>query len=545
MILTSEKVPASSLRSKRRLDIRIAVGLACVSAGLGLFTIWSTVHSLMGIWRTDALKSIGLAVPFVCFALILREWRRLGWETEGSWWGFALLAASALLVFIRDQTLLIVTVNKNWLLQLPPLPLVAVLYATGMVLLFGGRRLLRAAWFPVLLMWAVIPVPQTFNRAVDLPLQHAGASVARAFAGVLGVHLTAGDLRLMFTPNFGMFIAPGCDGIRGAVTLGLTALVVAYVYRFRWFVFAPLVAGAVLLGYLFNFLRLCSLVIFDRIAVSYPQLQPHEQLADHIVGACLFLCALAIFFAIIERLRQDPADVAPPPAEEKPRRFAPARPVIARTAAVLLLAAVFALDLWHNGMVNAASTGIPAALPAMPDHVGDWRLVRTWQDTTMENILVYTWGEYASPNSSVAHVSLGISPLLSIHDAEVCHIARGEDPTWHGEIVAPSPGGELALTAATYNNGAVQRLEASTVCDGGVCRQYSETSKHVTLVFARPHKNVPLQTVSGRPVPVLLKVESLDTTAPVSVVEPQMAAALQSFLQQADLAKLTAPFGNH
>src|SRR5579875_2567989 len=220
MILTSEKTPSVTFR---RLDRRVAVGLACVCTAAGLLTVWTSVNALLAIWRSDALKSIGLAVPFVCFALILREWRRLGWETQGSWWGFVLLAASALLVFLRDQMLLIVTVNKNWLLQLPPLPLVAVLYATGMVLLFGGGRLLRAAWFPVLLMWAVIPVPQTFNRAVDLPLQHAGASVARGFAHLLGVKLSAGDLRLMFTPNFGMFIAPGCDGIRGAVTLGLTA----------------------------------------------------------------------------------------------------------------------------------------------------------------------------------------------------------------------------------------------------------------------------------------------------------------------------------
>ena len=543
---SSSQSPAAVLGSShfRNIHTRVAVGLSCACAAAGLLTIWTSVHALLGIWRTDALKSIGLAVPLVCFLLILRDWRRLGWETEGSWWGFVLLAGSALLVFLRDQMLLIVTVNKNWLLQLPPLPLVAVLYATGIVLLFGGRRLLRASWFPVLLMWAVIPVPQTFNRAVDLPLQHAGASVARAFAGVLGVKLSAGDLRLMFTPDFGMFIAPGCDGIRGAVTLGLTALVVAYIYRFRWVVFAPLVAGAVLLGYLFNFLRLCSLVVFDRIAVSYPRLQPHEHLADHVVGGCLFLCALAIFFAVVERLRRDPADAAPAPVIEKPIRWIAARPFLAKVAAVLVLAAIFGADLLHSGMVNAATPGIPANVPQLPDHIGEWRLVRTWQDSTMENILVYQWGEYAAPGIAGAHVSLGISPILSVHDAEVCHIARGEDPTWHGEILAGSPGGELALTAATYNNGAAQRLEASTVCDGGSCRQYSQTSRHVTLVFARPHKNVPLQTVTGRPVPVLLKVESLDTVSPASVVEPQMQAALTAFLRGADLAKLTAPFGN-
>ena len=87
---------------------------------------------------------------------------------------------------------------------------------------------------------------------------------------------------------------------------------------------------------------------------------------------------------------------------------------------------------------------------------------------------------------------LGVSPQ-TVHDAEVCHIARGEDPTWHGQIIAATAGGPVELTAATYNDGATQELEASTVCDNGACRQYSETSQHMTLIYARPHRGVPLR----------------------------------------------------
>ena len=184
-------------------------------------------------------------------------------RAEGSWWGFVLLASAAALVYVRDQTLLIVTVNKDWLLQIPPLPLVAVVSGCRwMVPLFGGEISAQSSVrFPVLLMWAVIPVPQTFSRRIDLPLQHASATVARAFAYAASQQLTQDKLRSMFTPQFGMFIALGCT-IRGAITLGLAALVVGYIYRFRWFIFAPAVAGAVMLGYLFNFLRLCLLVIY-------------------------------------------------------------------------------------------------------------------------------------------------------------------------------------------------------------------------------------------------------------------------------------------
>ncbi|HEX4154217.1 MAG TPA: exosortase J [Acidobacteriaceae bacterium] len=535
------------------LQPRSVVALACLCAAAGLLTIFNSVQMLWAIWRTDELKSMGMVVPFVCAALILREWRRLGWETEGSWWGFAVLALSAALMFLRDQTLFIVTINRDWLLQIPPLPLVAVVYAGGMVLLFGGRRLLRAAWFPVLLMWAVIPVPQTFSRFIDLPLQHAAATVARAFAHALGQPLTQDKLRLMFTPQFGMFIAPGCNGIRGAITLGLAAIVVAYLYRFRWYVFAPVVAGAVLLGYVFNFLRLCLLVVYYKIALPHPWLQNHAKRADYIIGGCLFVLALVIFFAVADRLRHDPQDVRPAsPAQAlaapsiPPRR---ARPFLLRVAAVLALSAVFGAEAIHTLRVNAAYDATRPTPAGLPAHIGDYTLVRTWRDTLVEGTVVYLWGEYAAPAPATGpaplQVSLGISPELGVHDAEVCHIARGEEPTWHGQIVAPSPGGEIDLTGAAYNDGVTQRLEASTVCDAGACRQYSETTQHITLLYARPHRELPMQSDRTRSVPVLLKVESLDVTSPTSVVEPQLAATLRSFLAQANLVQITAPYSVH
>ena len=532
----------------RTLQPAAVVSLACLAAVAGLLTIFSSVHMLWLIWRSDDLKSMGLVVPFVCAALILREWRRLGWETEGSWWGFAVLAISAALMFLRDQTLFIITVNKDWLLQIPPLPLVAVVYAAGMVLLFGGPRLLRAAWFPVLLMWAVIPVPQTFSKFIDLPLQHAAASVARAFAHALGQQLTQDRLRLMFTPEFGMFIAPGCNGIRGSITLGLAAIVVAYLYRFRWFVFAPVVAGAVLLGYLFNFLRLCLLVVYYKIVLGHQWWQNHARQADFVIGGCLFVLALVIFFAVAERLRRDPKDVyadspAPPPLVR------PARPYLARVAAILALSAIFGAEALHALRAQAAYEATRPTPAGLPQRIGDYTLIRTWTDSTLEGAVVYIWGEYAAPAPAPGsatppspHIALGISPQLGVHDAEVCHIARGEDPTWHGQIAAASPGGQIDLTSATYNNGVTQRLEASTVCDAGACRQYSETSEHVTLVYARPHRELPMSADRTRPVPVLLKVESLDVVSPTSVIEPQLAAALKAFLAEANLVQITAPY---
>ena len=518
-----------------------AVFSLCAAAGV--FALWSTVRALLDHWRSDDLQSIGLLIPFLCFALILRDWRALGWETEGSWWGLVLLTVLAAGMFLRDQTLIVVTVHKDWLLGIPPLPLVTVLYALGLVLLFGGPRLLRAAWFPVLLMGAVLPVPNTFSHRVDLPLQHASATVARSFAHLLGEKLTPDNLRLIFTPDFGMFIAPGCNGIRGAVTLGLAAVVVAYLYRFRWYLFVPVVAGAVLLGYLFNFLRLCLLVVYCKIALPYPWLQDRAKGADYMIGGCLFALALYLFFAVADHLRARPGGVNLAPARQPATVSRPAGPLWLRAAGVLLLAAVFGFDALHAQAQLGQGRG---ELPPMPAELGEYHLVRTYQDTLVSGAIVYTWGEYAPPIPASGvigpHIEVGVSPEMDVHDTEVCHIARGEDPTSHGEILAPTAAGEVALVAATYNNGTTQTLEASTVCDNGACRQFTSSTAGVTLVYAHPHRTLPMQAAPNRPVPLLLKVESPDAVSPAAVVGPELAGELKAFLRHVDLEALAANY---
>ena len=520
------------------LPRRGAVVIVCFCAIFGTFSLYSSALWLIQVWRTDDLKSVGLVVPFLCFGLIVRAWKTVGWSSEGTWWGFAVLAASVVALFLRDQTMLVLTVHKNWLVQLPPVPLVSILYALGMVLLFGGVRLWRAAWFPVLLMGAVLPVPETFSRVVDLPLQHASATVARGFAHLLGEPLTPDNLRLMFTPDFGMFIAPGCNGIRGAVTLGLAAVVIAYLNRFRWFVFVPVVAGAVLLGYLFNFVRLCLLVVYYKIALPFPWLQERAKGADYLIGGCLFVLALYLFFAAADRLKRRTDDVLPSPAPAPVQELRPAGPLLWKAGAVVALALVFGLDDMHALRQAQTRNG---AIPPMPGQLGGSTLLRSYQDTLTTGVVVYEWGDYQGPAGGPV-VSVGISPELDMHDAEVCHIARGEDPVWHGRLAAQTADGEAAFVAATYNNGQVQTLEASTMCDAGGCRQYTSATGPMTFVYARPRRVWPMAGDAGRPVPMLLKVQSTDVGAKPEAAEAQMAAELQAFLRGVDLRGLAERF---
>ncbi len=518
---------------------------AAILAVLGITTIWSTMNALWFLWTTDALKSIGMFIPLVSFVLILRAWRSIGWEMQGTLWGLVILVFTTAVVHIRDQSILVLVLSPKWSIYIPPHSLVIFAYGAGVVLLFGGTRLFRAALFPLLLLWFVNPVPHIFNVFVDLPLQRASAHVTRSFAIALGQPLSSDQLRLMFTPQFGMFIAPGCNGIRGAVTMGFIALIAGYVYRFRWYANAVVVACAVLLGYVFNFARLCFLVLYYLVALRFPWLQSRASMGDYIIGGCLFLIATFLLFYVISRLRDSPGKIKPQQPLSVPSATGSfnlqfAAMVILVFFGIYGLARAWAFN--HNSSYAAQMKADRNAAGQFPQHIGSYTLSRTWNENFTTGPLIFHWADYA-PEGGGTHIALGVSPVLGSHDTLICHSARGEDPLWRDQLSLPTAGSlAVNFSGSFFNNGAIQYLEATTICNGGSCGEYSSDRTHFGLVYSKPTTQSLFSQDPQRPIPILIKAETIDTTLPVAVARDQMIAAVRSFLSSADLAGLTQPY---
>jgi exosortase J len=544
-------VEPAGLRLTRSTAVMLAGGLSIA----GVFAIFQTALALWVLWTNDPLKSIGGLIPLVSFVLILRVWRSLGWEMRGSWWGLAILAATIALVHLRDRAILELILTPSWTLLLPPHSLVAIAYATGVVLLFGGPRLVRATLFPLMLMGFVNPVPTFFTLHVDLPLQHASSLIARAFAHALGQQLTSDQLRLMFTPDFGMFIAPGCDGIRGAVTMGFIALIAGYLYRFRLRVHFLVVAGAVLLGYVFNLVRLCVLVLYYIVALHIPWLQSRAEMGDYLIGACLFFLATALLFTLIRRFSPG-HDLRVPAFATTPESTAGAVPGllapgsflprwIALALLVLLGSITYARGIVQDWKTSRIASD-PKALGLFPQHVGHYKLQREWNEYMLNGPLVYYWADYA-PDGSVAPeksavVSVGISPVLGAHDTLLCHSARGEDWLWHGDLLLPTARDVTSFSLLFFNNGATQYLEATTVCTGTTCGQYSNGLKHFGFVYSRPDTRNLLRQSPTRPIPVLLRTATPDTALAPDTARAALTASLRDFLSGADLPEFTRSY---
>jgi exosortase J len=524
-------------------------GLVAVLAVLGLSTIWSTMNALWAMWTDDALKSIGMFIPLVSFVLVMRVWRSLGWEMDGSWWGLVVLAVTAIVVHVREQTILVFVLSPQWSMYVPPHSLVMFAYGAGVVLLFGGPRLFRAALFPLVLLWFVNPIPHVFNVFVDLPLQRASAHVARAFAIALGQPLSPDQLRLMFTPEFGMFIAPGCNGIRGAVTMGFIALIAGYVYRFRWYAHTAVVAGAVLLGYIFNFARLCILVLYYLVALHFRSLQDKAEMGDYIIGAALFLLGTFLLFAVVRRLSESPGQIKPPALRStdvvKPATSASFYPRFAVMLALVLFSCFGVARAYvhtHTGSYAAQAKADQNAPAQFPAHIGGYTLSRTWNENVLGGPILFRWAEY-TPDNGGTHVSIGISPVLGSHDTLVCHSARGEDPLWRDQISLQTGNNVLInFSGSFFNDGATQYLEATTICNGGSCGEYSSDRAHFGFVYSKPTTSALFSADPQRPIPILLKAETIDTTLPAEIARQQMIATLRSFLSSVDLDGLTQPY---
>jgi exosortase J len=519
--------------------------IATTLAVLGLATIFPSVIALWSLWTTDALKSIGMVIPVVSLVLILRAWRKLEWAAEGTWWGLALLLITTVVSRIQQQGILILVVSPHWSTVLPPPSLMLLAYGSGVVLLLGGVRLYRAALFPILLLWFANPIPSRFGLLVDLPLQHVSAHIARAFAMSLGHSLTPDHLRLMFTPEFGMFIAPGCNGIRGSVTMGFIALIAGYVYRFRWYANGLVVTGAILLGYVFNLARLCMLVLYYIVALHFPSLQDKAENADYLIGAALFLVATLLLFTVIHYLRdangRNALDAVPQHGgcrERIPRiRYAQ----LAGMGAVVLLG--FAGLARANAVIHPSSTAAAGvAAERFPERLGNYTLVRTWNESPFAGQVVYVWGQYA-PADGGTPIAIGVSPVPDWHDPVLCHSVRGEDPLWQGQLAVATAGdAPVSFSAAFYADGVTQHIEASTICSGETCGEFTTERTHFGLIYTRPDPKSLVNQVGQKPIRVLLRAEIIDMSVPSDVARQQLTKDMRSFLASVKLDDLTRPY---
>jgi exosortase J len=464
---------------------------------------------------------------------------------NGTFWALPLIAFSILFARAIAAAPVVVGYDGQQLSLMNP-GTALFLYGIGAALLFGGPRLLRASIAPLCLLLFINPVPSVFSSVVDLPLQHLAASAARSFAHLIGLQPTGEQLRMMFAPDFGMFIAPGCNGVRGAITLGYLALIFGYVRRLRPRMLLLITPTAFLLGYVLNFLRLCVLVVYYRIGMSFPSIQKHGVGIDYVIGCTLFLFATLGLGLLIRSLETSTAAVIQSAKQRQGAEIYPGARYSSYAATVrslcfLVLTLAFVVsELRSANWQHAMLPNKQDVLSSFPSRVGPYRLTRTWAEHGSNGTIVLAMAEYAaSPNTgdTAKRFTFGLWVGSSHHLVADSKFIQGILAQWTGSFDATAQQAlPVHFVTSFYDDGISRQYDAESTCSENGCSGRLGRFSHKGFFFTAPgYSDLPFAP-RGNSLPILLRREWLDSDpTPSADLRAQFEADARLFMEQVNI----------
>jgi exosortase B len=262
---------------------------ALVVAGLVALYLPTYWNAARGIWQDDDMAH----GPII---LVVAAW--LFWQVRGAvgsaplrpelGWGWATMALG-LLAYLFGRVFNVSSVEFAS----------HVFIVSGCLLLLRGPDAVKVAWFPILYLLFLAPLPGTFVDAITQPLKDwisavvvevlhaAGYPIARS-----GVIITVGQYQLL--------VADACSGLRSMFSLAALGTLFMYIMARESRVHNALMLASIIpVAMISNIVRVIALVL-----VTYHFGDEAGQGFLHgAAGMVLMLVALAAFFALDALLR--------------------------------------------------------------------------------------------------------------------------------------------------------------------------------------------------------------------------------------------------
>lgn len=218
---------------------------------------WLAIRMLWMEWEVDPQYGYGFLVPFLCAVLFMQRWKdRPEPVVSGTAWTAMVLAAPAVIYLLMVPPFF--EANPEW----RPLGVAGALAATVATLAgiyaIGGGPWLRHFLFPVAFFLIAIPWPRNLEGAVMGYLMEQNAAAALEVLHWCGV-VAVRNGHLISLPTGMIGVEEACSGVRSLQSGLMAALFLGEIFRFGWFSRVSLVACAVGLSLLGNFLRATGL----------------------------------------------------------------------------------------------------------------------------------------------------------------------------------------------------------------------------------------------------------------------------------------------
>jgi exosortase D (VPLPA-CTERM-specific) len=421
------------------------------------------VDQLVWLWNAWLEKeeySHGLLMPFVSsYFLWVRRKTLSAIPMQPSWIGVLLLLL-ALLAFLGGSLAHLEVVKNHSL----------ILAIAGIVWAYGGLRLIKETFFPLLLMFLVVPLPSLLNSMLTTELQlissEIGAWVIRVFG--IPVHL---DGNVIDLGSFKMMVAEACSGLRYLFPLISLGVIAAYLYRGPMWHRVVLVVSTVPITVFTNSFRIGA----TGILVEYFGTGVAEGFLHDFEGWIVFLFA-AVLLAVEMKLllvlsgsRQSLADAfalpgAVPAGESDAGVPEISNASIAPPLTALLGIAVF-LTYAHAGNLGENVVAERAPFDEFPIRLGEWIAKRRYLTIDVLDVLDaddYFIGDYSRPDEAPIQLYMAYHAQQqngsALHSPEVCIPAGGWQITDGDKTTLLLPRGEINLRRMVIDRRVEQQL---------------------------------------------------------------------------------------
>jgi exosortase len=250
-------------------------------AGLLAVCYGPVLWALANQWNWDPDMGHGFFVPVIA--------GYIAWQTrteilkqpaKTNWWGLAVMGWGALQLYIGTLGAEIFLARTSF-----------VITVIGAVLLLGGTQYLKAFWFPLFLLFFMVPIPAIIYNEITFPLQLIASSAAENAISLMQIPVIR-EGNVLILPQQSLNVVEACSGIRSLLTLTFLSLVYGYFLEKRVWLRVVLFLSTIPIAVIAN---------AGRVALTGVVSQFNPELAEgwfhEAQGWVIFMVALVILIA--------------------------------------------------------------------------------------------------------------------------------------------------------------------------------------------------------------------------------------------------------
>ncbi len=287
------------MKKINKLKIARTPSLLIVLGILWVITFYPVYPELFDRWFTNSNYSYGVLVPFIALYFIWQKRDLLRHATiSSSKWGIIVLSSSLVVYLLSYIGGIAVTMRITMIASL-----------IGIILSILGARITRIIRFPLLFLFFMVPIPESIEMAVTLPLQ---LFATRAAAGVLSV-LSIPFYRegnMLYFVKTQLEVAEACSGIRSITALSMLSVIFVHLMKPGWLRKAVILISTIPIAMAANILRVSGTGVLahffgERVARGFL----HE-----FSGIVVFILGLAVLYLEFALLNTTPNSHSLPPS---------------------------------------------------------------------------------------------------------------------------------------------------------------------------------------------------------------------------------------